>query len=163
VVEKNHNWLGFETPRGFERVAKYPDALFPQRATRHSAGYDLFSVENIRLRPMSMGRFSCGIKVFMQPDEKFLISLRHSVARKLIILLGSGLIDSDYYNNPDNEGEIFIPIMNLNEHHEFEVRVGDRIAQGVFGKYLLADSDSFSSGNLRKGGDGSTGLGCILE
>ena len=49
--------------------------------------------------------------------------------------------DSDYYNNPDNEGHIFVKIQNEGDK-EVTIKKGDAIAQGIFMKYLITDSDN---------------------
>ena len=64
-----------------------------------------------------------------------------------------GIIDSDYYNNPDNEGEIIACIHNTSEDPVL-IKPGERIVQGIFCKYLTADNDTAS--NKREGGIGST-------
>jgi dUTP pyrophosphatase len=66
-----------------------------------------------------------------------------------------GVIDSDFYNNPDNEGHFQVKLLNLGEN-DFEVKVGDKIAQGVFMKYLTVD-DEEEIKSKRKSGLGSTG------
>ena len=64
--------------------------------------------------------------------------------------------DADYYDNPDNEGHIMLPLVN---HGENEVRIvkGMRVAQGIFYRYLVADGDAAGCGAGRNGGFGSTG------
>ena len=67
-----------------------------------------------------------------------------------------GIIDADYYNNPDNEGHIMLPLIN---HGEKAVKIarGMRVAQGIFSRYLLVDGDKAGCGAGRGGGFGSTG------
>ena len=59
-----------------------------------------------------------GIKCKMAADEYLEISVRSSCPLKywLILANGVGIIDSDYYNNPDNEGEIFFQMINLSPY-----------------------------------------------
>ncbi len=66
---------------------------------------------------------------------------------------GVGLIDADYYNNPDNDGHIRVIVFNVSDH-ELIVKKGERIAQIVFQKFLTTD-DNKASGE-RTGGIGST-------
>ena len=68
---------------------------------------------------------------------------------------GTGIIDSDYYNNLDNEGHIMIALRNTT-HAKVTIKKGERIAQGVFQKYLTVENDKISD-NVRTGGIGSTG------
>ena len=66
-----------------------------------------------------------------------------------------GVIDSDYYNNPDNEGHMFIKLENHGDR-DYEVHVGDKICQGIFSKYLTVDNEEEIE-NVRTSGTGSTG------
>lgn len=61
----------------------------------------------------------------------------------------------DYYNNPDNEGHIFIKFFNPTDV-DYKINVGDKIAQGIFAKYLVADDEEEVTFE-RVGGLGSTG------
>ena len=67
-----------------------------------------------------------------------------------------GWIDADYYGNVTNDGNIGIRLTNLSDK-VYVIRVGDRIAQGMFIKYLTADDDK-GNGVERTGGIGSTGV-----
>jgi dUTP pyrophosphatase len=95
----------------------------------------------------------------MQPDEFLGIHLRSSLAMKYHLMLANseGIIDSDYYNNTDNEGHILIGIWNRGPE-PFCVEKGMRIAQAVFCKFLTADHDDTASLQTRQGGIGSTGI-----
>ena len=99
-----------------------------------------------------------GIKVYMQPNEYLGIHIRSGLAVKhgLYLSNGQGIIDSDYYNNPDNEGHILLALVNGGER-DFFVERGMRIAQGIFYNYLTVDQDQQSDKDLRTGGIGSTG------
>ena len=66
----------------------------------------------------------------------------------------TGIIDSDYYNNPDNEGEIFFQIINLSPI-PIILKEGDCIGQGIIKRYETTEDDSASG--TRIGGFGSTG------
>ena len=96
-----------------------------------------------------------GIKVKMPKNNVLKIYNRSSnpLKRHLILANGVGIIDSDYYNNSDNEGEIFGQFLNF-DVKPYTIKKGDNIMQGVFEQYLLIDND-FAS-NTRKGGFGST-------
>lgn len=144
--------------RGFEVVTKYQgqDIKLPTRKTTGSAGYDFSAAETTVLKPKSITFVSTGIKAFMESDEVLQMYPRSSLSFKknLIKANSVGIIDSDYYNNPDNEGEIKLILYNLGDE-EVVVEKGERIAQGVFMKYLTADNDQTTVKRL--GGFGSTG------
>ena len=60
----------------------------------------------------------------------------------------------DYYNNEDNEGEMFFAFYNLNSDNVV-INAGDKLGQGIFQKYLVTDDDKAEG--ERTGGFGSTG------
>ena len=72
-----------------------------------------------------------------------------------MLVNGQGIIDADYYDNPDNEGHIMIAIYNPT-NETVVIDAGERVAQGIFYHYLLADDDNGTTA-LRQGGFGSTG------
>ena len=77
----------------------------------------------------------------MQPDEVLEIYIRSSLGIKkgLMIPNNVGIIDSSYYNNPDNDGNIGIALVNTSGK-EVTINAGERVAQGIFKKYLVADN-----------------------
>jgi len=95
------------------------------------------------------------VKAKMEDDEVLKIYARSSLFKrhKLILSNSVGIIDSSYYGNPDNDGHIMIPVINLSWEDKV-IKRGERIAQGVFQKYLITDDDK-AIGD-RTGGFGST-------
>lgn len=78
-----------------------------------------------------------------------------SIRNSLLLINGTGIIDSDYYNNEDNEGHIIIAVYNAGAE-PFVIHKGERIAQGIFSHYLLVAEDEATG--VRTGGIGSTGI-----
>ena len=146
--------------RGFEKISKYKDADFPMpaRKTKTSAGYDICVPEDVALRPGRMVMVPTGVKAYMQADEFLGVHIRSSMAVKkgLRLMNNVGIIDADYYNNPDNEGHIMLAIMNTGMQ-PLVLKKGERVAQGIFYKYLTADDDAKTEKEDRSGGFGSTG------
>ena len=144
--------------RGFERVTAYENAGIdlPARSTAHAAGYDFIAAEDISLNPGEIKLIPTGIKAYMQAGEVLYLYDRSSNPRKkgLVLINSVGVIDGDYYGNPDNEGHIFAQMKNITDQ-VVEVAKGERIVQGVFAPFLLADADSAEG--TRIGGFGSTG------
>ena len=144
--------------RGFERVTAYENAGIdlPLRSTAHAAGYDFIAAETISLNPGEIKLIPTGIKAYMQPGEVLYLYDRSSNPRKkgLVMINIVGVIDGDYYGNPDNEGHIFAQMKNITDQI-VEVAKGERIVQGVFAPFLLADGDRAEG--TRIGGFGSTG------
>ena len=135
----------------------YDSIELPKRSTKNSAGYDIRSIEEGIIKPGKSMAFKTGLKVSMNSDEVLYIYSRSSQGYKYNVCLVNsvGVIDSDFYNNPDNEGHFSIKLINLGDS-DFEVKVGDKIGQGVFMKYLTVDDEEEIKGT-RKGGIGSTG------
>lgn len=148
-----------EYVRGFEfvsRVKGNSDYRIPERSTKSSAGYDIYSPEDVIIKTGEQANIKTGIKVYMLPWEVFLIFCRSSVGIKKGLQLPNavGVIDSDYYNNPDNEGEFMVCLKNCT-NEEVKIQKGEKIAQGIFMSYLTADNDN--ADGERVGGLGSTG------
>lgn len=142
--------------RGFEKVSGYEYVNLPQRKTKQSAGYDIESAIDDVITPGETKLIPTGLKAYMCENEWLGIYIRSSIAVEYGIALANSVavIDSDYYNNPDNEGNIMLPIRNVSGM-PYTVKKGDRIAQGIFHRYYKVDNDS-ADGD-RTGGIGSTG------
>lgn len=140
-----------------EIYQSYETIKFPKRATSKSAGYDIFSTVDFELEPNQEILIPLGIKIYMLQDEFFMVAPRSGMGFKYYIRLANtlGIIDSDYYNNEKNEGHCWAKLRNEGDV-KMIVFKGDAIAQGIFQKYLLADGDSFETGETRQGGLGST-------
>lgn len=146
---------GFEIAKGWENQ----DIDLPKRSTTHAAGYDITAATDIIVPTFQLGSkptiIPTGVKAYFPPDECLLILNRSSGPKNHIVMAnGIGLIDADYYNNPDNDGHICILIYNTNDT-ELHIKKGDRIAQAVFQKFLKTDDD-LTSTEKRQGGLGST-------
>jgi len=145
--------------RGFEKIAEYADVEFqmPERKTQKSAGYDFCLPEDVVLEPGKLQLVPTGVKAYMQDDEYLGMHIRSSMAvKKRIMLVNNvGIIDADYYNNEDNEGHIMLALLNMGSE-PIALPKGERVAQGIFYNYLVADGDSNENKAVRGGGFGST-------
>ena len=161
VLRINLNDLkGDENMRGFELIEGLNGEL-PIKATIHSAGVDFIASADIRIPAF---RFKgeatlvpTGVKAFMQKDEYLQIFARSSIPVNLGLIMsnGVGIVDSDYYNNPTNEGHIMIEFNNLTNEH-ITIKKGTRIAQGIFNKVLPVTHGVRIKNHTRSGGFGST-------
>lgn len=150
---------GFEVVKGLEDS----DIRLPERSTKNSAGYDFFAPNDVIIPSYdyhngpSVTIVWTGVKAYMPNNEFLAIYNRSSNPSKkhLVIPNGVGIIDSDYYSNESNDGEIGFSFYNLGMN-DIIIHKGDKIGQGIFTPYLIADND-VSSGNSRVGGFGSTG------
>jgi len=144
--------------RGFEVVTAFLDKgiNIPQRKTARSAGYDIESAEDVEVPPHGKKVIPTGLKAYMREDERLEIHIRSgiSIKQSLSLLNDEGVIDADYYDNLDNEGHILVAFINHTDK-AVQIKKGERIAQGIFSKYLLTDIDK--ANGKRSGGIGSTG------
>lgn len=147
-----------------DEAKKIPDVetVLPERSDGGSAGYDFRSKESYFLQPGETHMFWSDVKVHLNGNEVLMIYPRSGLGFKkgVVIKNLTGVIDSSYYGNPDNDGNIGIGLVN-NGSDPVKIEVGDRIAQGVFMNYFVTDDDKFESGNAqwfgRSGGYGSSG------
>lgn len=98
---------------------------------------------------------STGMKCHLDPDKYLELVVRSSSPLKywLICANSVGIIDADYYNNPDNEGEIFLQVINLSPF-PIKIQKGEKIAQGIIKQYNITKDDNSTA--KRVGGFGST-------
>lgn len=147
--------------RGFEVVSpdhrKNPDKeiKLPIRTTSTSAGYDFFSPVTVVIKPNEKALIWTDVKSYMKNNEVLIIDVRSSIGIKKGLMLANilGIIDCDYYSNIDNDGNIGICLYNYSDSVQ-TIQEGERIAQGIFINYLIADNGN--SDNERIGGIGST-------
>lgn len=155
--------VGYKKVRGFEVVSdefrKHPDVdiKLPQRGTYYSGGYDICTPVRIVIPPYGISEaIQTDIKAYMREDEILEIHVRSSIGFKknCILVNCTGIIDSDFYSNPDNDGNIGFRLKNLSDK-EVVIEAGERIMQGIFVKYLTTDDDT-PMNKERTGGIGST-------
>lgn len=138
---------------------KEPEFNLPQRKTKYSAGYDFECIEDVEIPPYKIGDdpvlVPTGVKVKMQDDEYLMLVNRSSnpKKKKLVIPSSLGIIDADYYNNPDNDGEIMFAFYNLSKE-PIKIEKGYCMGQGIFQKYYITENDNAEG--ERTGGFGST-------
>ncbi|MBO7695788.1 MAG: hypothetical protein J6T10_24420 [Methanobrevibacter sp.] len=128
--------------RFFEKVSRIKEEIqLPERATKYSAGYDFFAIEDTFIPPYKLGDnpvlVATGVKAKM-PKGEFLMLVNRSSnpkKKKLVIPNSIGIIDSDYYNNEDNEGEIFFAFYNLSAE-PIGITKGEKLGQRNLSKVL---------------------------
>lgn len=159
------------------------DFGLPVRKTANSAGFDFEVAEDIivpsyqrlmsssnslgtrqladvafwtKLSGIKPTLVSSGVKCIMEPDQYLELMVRSSTPLKYWLILANapGIIDADYANNPDNEGEIFFQLINLSPF-DIQLYKGDVIVQGIVKRYETIEDDSTTA--TRNGGFGSTG------
>lgn len=134
----------------------YDDIKLPKRATKGSAGYDIYSPFDFTLGPQEQIKFPTGIRVKMDEDWVFCIFPRSSWGFKFRLQMNNtvGIIDSDYYYS-DNEGHIFHRLTNDSKDGKvFKIEKGIAVTQGIFMPYGITEDDDVQE--IRNGGLGST-------
>lgn len=127
------------------------------------------NVVSVRVNPMDLKEFgemtkayntkptlvSTGVKCYLDPGTYLELSVRSSTPLKYWLILANsvGIIDADYADNPDNEGEIFLQLINLGPV-PIHLHKGDIIGQGIIKKFEVTDDDAAEG--ERTGGLGST-------
>ena len=146
---------GFEIAKGWEDK----DINIPVRKTKFAAGYDIEAAEDIVIPSFKKGMapvlIPTGLKAYMEDDEVLYLYNRSSNPKKkgLVLANSVGVVDKDYYGNPDNDGHIMFAFFNIKDE-DIIIKKGEAIGQGVFSKYLVTDGD-VALGD-RTGGFGST-------
>lgn len=159
VVSDRHRRLFqvFEDTKTKKRHQFPRDIILPQRSTARSAGYDFVLTEDVDFLPNKVTVIITDIKFECADNELLEIHIRSSLGVKhgLMIANTIGIIDSDYFENLDNDGNIMIAIRNLSGV-TYKAKAGERIAQGIIKEYKVTSDDSPKSME-RLGGVGSTG------
>ena len=146
---------GFEVAKGFEDKG----INLPVRKTAHSAGYDVEAAEDVVIPVFKSGMkptlIKTGLKAYCGNDEYYMLVNRSSNPFKkgLVLANSVGIIDADYYNNPDNDGHFMFAYYNFFDK-DLEIKKGEVIGQVIFQKYLVTDDDNATG--ERTGGLGST-------
>lgn len=129
------------------------NAIVPTKATPGSAGSDLYSAEELIIPSKKWKAVSTGISIRIPTDCYARIAPRSGLAFKNGIDIFAGVVDSDY------RGEIKVIMMN-NGESDFEVRIGDRIAQIIFERIyegVLVEVEELDETKRGEGGFGSSG------
>ena len=146
---------GFEIAKGWEEK----DIHMPVRKTKYSAGYDIEAAEDCVVPAFQPGQaptlIKTGLKAYMPEDEYLMLCNRSSNPKKkgLVMANSVGIIDCDYYGNPDNDGNFMFVFYNI-KSEDVESKKGECIGQAIFQKYGIIDNDNAEG--ERVGGFGST-------
>ena len=144
--------------RGFEVVIDRKrktigEITLPTRGSSKAMAYDFYANETYSVMPDAIVKVWTDVKAYMQENECLIINVRSSMSGKFMLANTSGWIDADYYSNEGNDGNIGVFLKNISGEVQ-TISKGDRIAQGAFFSFLVADTGN--TDNVRVGGFGST-------
>ncbi len=138
------------------RVKKIKDnAVTPHYEHDGDAGMDLYAVEDFTLRPGQRELIPTGFQVEvpngyeMQIRPKSGLALKHGIT----VLNTPGTVDSCY------RGEVGVIMLNASDR-DYEVKVGEKVAQAVIAKVekaVIEEVEDLTQTQRGSGGFGSTG------
>lgn len=145
--------------RGFEVVVNEKrktvgEIILPTRGSSKAMAYDFYANDDYIVKSGEIVKIWSDVKAYMGENECLILNVRSSMGGKFMLANTSGWIDSDYYSNEGNDGNIGIFLKNISDD-TLTIKKGDRIAQGAFFNFLVADNGNTDL--VRKDGFGSSG------
>jgi dUTP pyrophosphatase len=144
--------------RGFEVVINEKrkttgEVTLPTRGSSTAMAYDFYANDRYAVAPNEIVKVWTDVKSYMQENECLILNVRSSMGGKFMLANTQGWIDQDYYSNEGNDGNIGIFLKNISNEVQ-TINKGDRIGQGAFFNFLVADNGNTDA--IRTGGFGST-------
>lgn len=144
--------------RGFEVVVDEKrkttgEVILPTRGSSTAMAYDFYANDYYTAHPNEVVKVWTDVKAYMQENECLILNVRSSMGGKFMLANTQGWIDQDYYSNKSNDGNIGIFLKNISRETQY-IKKGDRIGQGAFFNFLVADNGNTDA--IRTGGFGST-------
>ena len=145
--------------RGFEVVTDSKrkttgEITLPTRGTSKAMAYDFYANDTYTVKPNEIAKIWTDVKAYMQDNECLIINVRSSMGGKFMLANSQGWVDSDYFSNENNDGNTGVFLKNISDNI-ITINKGDRIAQGAFFNFLVADNGN--ADKTRLGGFGSSG------
>ena len=127
-------------------------AIVPSYAHPGDAGMDLFSTEDYLLKPGERVLVSTGISTEFEEGYELQIRPRSGLALKkgISIVNSPGTIDAGY------RGELGVILINHGSE-DFEIKVGNKVAQMIFNKFEIAEIEEVEELNESVRGEGAFG------
>lgn len=144
---------GFEVVRDDKRKTTR-EVILPTRGTSKAMAYDFYANADYFVEPNQIAKVWTDIKAYMGDNECLILNVRSSMGGKFMLANTAGWIDADYYENEGNDGNIGVFLKNISDE-TIEIKRGERVAQGAFFNFLVADNGNTDT--TRSGGFGSTG------
>lgn len=138
------------------QIKKLSDqAKIPTQGSKYAAGYDLYAAEEVLVNTMGRKLVKTNISISIPEGYYGRIAPRSGLAYKNGIDVLAGVIDSDY------RGDIGVILFNSDHNVDFQVNVGDRIAQIIIEKCHSVNWDTvenLESSVRSEKGFGSSGV-----
>ena len=131
-----------------------PLTKIPSRANIDDAGFDLYSIEDVIIEPLTRKLVHTGLSLSMPNGVYGRVAPRSGLAFKNGIDVLAGVIDPGY------RGEIGAILYNTDQKNVFKISCGDRIAQIIFETYhsvIFQEANSLGETSRSAGGFGSSG------
>lgn len=134
----------------------YRDSIIPKYQSSGASGFDLHSIENITIKAGEFMPIKSGLAFEIPQGYELQVRPRSGLAYKngISVLNTPGTVDSDY------RGEVIVILFNFSKN-DFEIKIGDRIAQAVICPIVQVDfelSENLSDTHRGQKGFGSTGV-----
>ena len=134
---------------------KPEDIKLPVRATKHSVCYDCYSPIDKTIEPGETVTIFLNVKAYCNHDEGFALATTSGMGkREIMVSQGLGIIESDYADNENNDGNIGFMLFNHGKN-PYEIKAGDKIGHIYFFKFLTVDDEEEIT-TIRTGGFDST-------
>ena len=132
----------------------YDEYVLPRRSSKYSCGYDFFAINDVVIHPGEILKIPTGYKGKFGDNEFLMLVVRSSMGFKYNVRMCNqvGIIDSDYYNNKENEGHIWVALQNEG-NKDYVIKKGTAYVQGIFLNYLTCGD---KVDEIRDGGIGSS-------
>ena len=145
---------GFEVVKDTARKFADKEIKLPTRGSSKAMAYDFYSNDTYTIEPGCIAKVWTDVKAYMGDNECLILNVRSSMGGKFMLGNTSGWIDADYYSNENNDGNIGVFLKNIS-NETLTINEGERIAQGAFFNFLVADNGN--TDEVRTGGFGSSG------
>lgn len=134
-----------------EVVLRHKDAIIPHRSRKSDAGYDIHSLEDIKISPGDIINVNTHMAVVAPNGYYFTVEGRSSLYKAGVVPF-RGVIDGGY------TGDMVVSLMNVGKDPYYILK-GDRIAQLVLHRLEHAEFDEVSEVSPEYNIRGSAGFG----
>ncbi len=159
IKKLEEDMLNFSPKLGLGYVKLHQDAVEPKYNYDGDSGFDLYSVEEITIKPLGRALIPTGLSFDISDGHEIQVRSKSGLAinQGLFVLNSPGTVDSGYL------GEIKVIVMNMNNYAvtiEKHQKVGQGVLCPVFNgkKVKLTEKDNLGKSDRGANGFGSTGI-----